>query len=89
MTQGNPDRKGPTGQKVEPTSKAINPGAVSYLGNKLGSHTSDGGDINSPRFTPWSAGPGYNPPAPYSTNWDGSAPGAGMKTNKSGSQGKY
>ena len=87
--QGRADRTGPTGQKVEPNSKAVNPGAVSYLGNKLGNHVMEDGVV-SPNggATPWSAGRGYNPP-PYSTSTDGSAPGAGMVTRRSGSQGKY
>ncbi len=86
--QGRADRSGPTGQKVEPNAQAINPGAVSYLGNHLGNHATDADGKPLNNHTPWSAGQGYNPP-PYSTSTDGSAPGAGMVTRRSGSQGKY
>lgn len=86
--QGRADRSGPTGQKPEPNSKAVNPGAVSYLGNKLGNHVMEDGVVSPDGgATPWSSGRGYNPP-PYSTSTDGSAPGAGMIVHKSGSQGK-
>lgn len=89
MKQGRADRSGPSGQKVEPTSRGVNPGAVSYLGNKLGNHTTDGGEVSRDGgATPWSAGRGYNPP-PHKTSTDGSAPGAGMVTRRGGSQGKY
>jgi len=87
MKQGRASRFGPTGQKVEPNPKAVNPGAVSYLGSKLGNHTTDDGDFTF-KGTPWSAGKGYSAPSPK-TGWDGSAPGAGMTTRKGGSQGKY
>lgn len=73
--QGRADIKGPYDQKVEPNPKAVNPGAVSYLGNKLGSH-SDKGD-GTPNYTPWDAGRGYR------------APGIGTTTHGKGSQGKY
>lgn len=89
MKQGRADRSGPTGQKVEPRSKGVNPGAVSYLGNKLGNHVMEDGIVDRDGgATPWSSGPGYNSP-PYRTSTDGNAPGAGMKTRRGGSQGKY
>lgn len=84
--QGRADRSGPSGQKVEPNAKAVNPGAVSYLGNKLGLHTMEDGEVK-PGFAKWSPGQGYNPP-PFSTSTDGNAPGAGTVVHKSGSQGK-
>jgi hypothetical protein len=85
MTQGRADRKGPSGQKVEPNSKGVNPGAVSYFGNMLGNHVNDR-DITL-RKTPWNT-QGYNP-SPYKTSTDGNAPGAGMNLRPKGSQGKY
>lgn len=89
MKQGRADRYGPTGQKVEPNAKGVNPGAVSYLGNKLGNHIMGDGVVGRDGgATPWSAGRGYNPP-PYKTSTDGNAPGAGMNIKKGGSQGKY
>jgi len=39
MKQGRPSISGPHDRKVEPTPKTVNPGAVSYLGEKLGNHT--------------------------------------------------
>jgi len=88
MKQGKADRKGPSGQKVEPVSRGVNPGAVSYLGNKLGNHASDSrdGDMTL-RSTPWGR-PGYNPPSPRTTN-DGNAPGAQRTVRPKGSQGSY
>ena len=86
MKQGRADRKGPAGQKVEPISKGVNPGAVSYLGNMLGNHAGDSGDMTL-RKTPWKT-QGYSTPGPR-TGWDGSAPGAGMNLRPKGSQGKY
>lgn len=76
MKQGRPTIKGQLDQKVEPNPKAVNPGAVSYLGNKLGNHSTDSGDFTI-QSTPWNAGRGY------------SAPPIGSKRHKSGSQGSY
>ena len=76
MKQGRADVKGPYDQKVEPKAKGVNPGAVSYLGNKLGNHTTDDGDFTL-RPTPWSTD-GYNAP-----------PVKGKKVNPKGSQGRY
>lgn len=76
MKQGKASISGPADRKVEPNPKAVNPGAVSYLGNKLGNHTTETGDfpLNS---TPWDAGRGYL------------APSIGQKRHKNGSQGEY
>ena len=76
MKQGRADSSGPRDRKVEPTPKAVNPGAVSYLGNKMGNHTTDDGDF-ALKSTPWDAGRGYR------------APGIGATTHGKGSQGKY
>jgi hypothetical protein len=74
--QGRPSISGRYDGKVEPNPRFVNPGAVSYLGEKLGNHATDHGDfpINA---TPWSDGRGYR------------APGIGQKRHKSGSQGEY
>lgn len=74
--QGRATRSGPGSQKVEPSPQGVNPGAVSYLGEKLGNHTTEG-DTTSGGITPWDAGRGYR------------APGIGSKAHKSGSQGSY
>jgi len=76
MKQGRPSISGPHDRKVEPTPKTVNPGAVSYLGEKLGNHTTDGGDFTL-RPTPWSDGRGY------------SGLPIGSKRHKTGSQGSY
>jgi hypothetical protein len=76
MKQGKASISGPYDQKVEPNAKAVNPGAVSYLGNKQGNHTTESGDF-TPNLTPWSDGRGYM------------APSIGQKRHKSGSQGEY
>lgn len=75
MKQGKASSSGPTGQKREPQGTFVNPGAVSYLGNKLGNHA-DNKDMTL-RPTPFSAGRGYK------------APGIGMSVHKSGTQGKH
>lgn len=69
-------RKTQSGHKTEPKPQTVNPGAVSYLGEKLGNHATDKGDFDL-RKTPWDAGRGY------------SAPSIGNKQHKSGSQGKH
>lgn len=74
--QGRADTKGPYDRKVEPTAKGVNPGAVSYLGEKLGNHATDVGDMTL-RSTPWSDGRGYM------------APSIGTKRHKNGSQGEH
>jgi hypothetical protein len=74
--QGRASVSGPADRKQEPSPKLVNPGAVSYLGEKLGNHASDGGDFTL-QTTPWDAGRGYM------------APGIGTKRHKGGSQGSY
>jgi len=76
MKQGKASISGPHDRKVEPSPKAVNPGAVSYLGNKLGNHAMDTGDMTL-KTTPWDAGRGYM------------APPIGSKRHKGGSQGSY
>ena len=76
MKQGKASVSGPADQKVEPNPQRVNPGAVSYLGNHLGNHTTDSGDFALNK-TPWDAGRGYM------------APGIGTKRHKSGSQGEH
>lgn len=76
MKQGRASISGPHDHKVEPNAKAVNPGAVSYLGEKLGNHSTDRGDFTL-RGTPWDAGRGYMAPA------------IGSKRHKSGSQGEH
>lgn len=77
--QGRADVSGRHDQKIEPISKGVNPGAVSYLGAKLGNHVTDksGAIARDGGATPWNAGRGYH------------APGIGSKTHKGGSQGSY
>jgi hypothetical protein len=85
MKQGRADIKGTYDGKVEPNSEFVNPGAVSYLGNKLGNHTTDDGDFPL-KIDPWGAGRGYTPPGPTP------APpgvGGGRTIHSSGSQGKH
>lgn len=76
MKQGRASISGRHDQKIEPHAKAVNPGAVSYLGNKLGNHTTDKGTFPLQR-TEWDAGRGYEAPKGVST------------THKNGSQGSY
>lgn len=76
MKQGRASSSGPSGQKQEPRAHGVNPGAVSYLGNKIGNHTTDDGDFTL-KSTPW-ATDGFNAP-----------PVKGKKNNPSGSQGSY
>ena len=77
MKQGRASISGPADRKVEPSPKAINPGAVSYLGEKLGNHAMDAGGKVLDNYTQMNAGRGYL------------APGIGQKRHKSGSQGDY
>lgn len=76
MKQGRADSSGPAGRKIEPRSKAINPGAVGNLGIMQGNHAMDSGTFK-PNITPMDAGRGF------------SAPGIGNKRHDRGSQGKY
>jgi hypothetical protein len=75
MKQGKASISGPYDRKAEPVAKAVNPGAVSYLGAKLGNHSMEGDMTLKP--TPWDAGRGYM------------APSIGKKRYNSGSQGSY
>ena len=74
--QGRADVSGPYDRKVEPKSKAINPGGVNNLGLAQGNHATDVGTFR-PHSTPLNAGRGF------------SAPSIGTKRHGSGSQGKY
>ena len=76
MKQGKASISGRHDGKVEPSAKGINPGAVSYLGEKLGHHTTENGDFPL-QSTPWSDGRGYM------------APSIGQKRHKNGSQGEH
>jgi hypothetical protein len=64
-------------QKVEPTSRAINPGGVNNLGSFAGNHTAEG-DIPNPRITPLYGDKGYSAP-----------PIRSITSRKGGSQGSY
>lgn len=77
MKQGRASISGPHDRKIEPMSKAVNPGAVSRIGIKQGDHATDAGDKRLDNYSPMNAGRGY------------SAPGIGTKTHGRGSQGKY
>jgi len=76
MKQGKASISGPYDRKVEPNPKFVNPGAVSYLGEKVGNHSTDTGDFTF-QATPWSGGRGYM------------APSIGTKRHKNGSQGEH
>ncbi len=76
MKQGKASISGRHDSKVEPSPKVVNPGAVSYLGEKVGNHSTDTGDFTF-QATPWSGGRGYM------------APSIGTKRHKNGSQGEH
>jgi len=76
MKQGRASISGPHDRKVEPSTKAINPGAVSYIGIKQGNHATDDGSGHT-NYTKMDAGRGYR------------APSVGSTTHKKGSQGSY
>lgn len=63
------------GRKMEPNSRAVNPGGAGNIGLAQGDHA-DGCDF-TPRITPLYAGRGFEAPAIATT------------THKSGSQGKF
>jgi hypothetical protein len=86
MKQGRADIKGRYDGKVEPNPKAVNPGAVSYLGESMGNHSNEGVCDPNGGLTPWSAGRGYAPPGPTPAV---PGPGGGRTVRGSGSQGKY
>lgn len=75
MIQGRASVSGPADRKVEPRSKAINPGGAGNIGLAQGNHVEDG--TFTPRITPLDAGRGYLAPAIRTTS------------SKSGSQGKF
>lgn len=78
MKQGRADHSGPAGRKIEPRSQSINPGYADSIGQSFGNHASDGcGDMPF-KTTPMNDGRGTI-----------SAPMAGTKTHKGGSQGSY
>lgn len=76
MKQGRASSSGPRGQKVEPRSKAINPGGADRIGQPIGNHATDTGDF-TPKPTPLNAGRGF------------SSPGIGTRRHRGGSQGSY
>ncbi len=76
MKQGKASISGSHDRKVEPSPKGVNPGAVSYLGEKLGNHSTDTGDFPI-KSTPWSDSRGYM------------APSIASKRHKNGSQGEH
>ncbi|MDE2106420.1 MAG: hypothetical protein KGL39_54900, partial [Patescibacteria group bacterium] len=49
-------------QKVEPVARAVSPGAVSQIGNKIGNHASDGGGTIRVRHETMYEGKGYKSP---------------------------
>jgi hypothetical protein len=77
MKQGRASISGPLDRKIEPISRAINPGAVGNLGTSLGNHATDGNGDMPFKQTPADAGRGYK------------APGIGGKRHDRGSQGRY
>lgn len=76
MKQGRADVSGPADRKVEPRSKAINPGYADGIGQSYGNHATEAGTSNY-KGPAESAGRGY------------SAPSIGQKSHPGGSQGKY
>jgi hypothetical protein len=76
MKQGKASSSGVRGTKVEPTTKALNPGGVANMGNAIGNHATDTGTFR-PQPTPLNAGRGFT------------SPGIGNKRHRGGSQGKY
>lgn len=77
MTQGRANISGPADRKVEPNSRAVNPGGADGIGRPHSNHATDGGDF-TPRPTPLYAGKGYEAPAIRQ-----------VPTRKGGSQGTY
>lgn len=76
MKQGRPSISGPADRKVEPSSRAVNPGGADRIGVPTANHATDTGTF-TPRVTPLYAGRGYE------------APGIGATTHSKGSQGKH
>jgi hypothetical protein len=75
MKQGRASVSGPADRKMEPISRAVNPGGAGNIGLAQGSHAEEG-DF-TPRITPLYAGRGFEAPAIRTTS------------HKSGSQGKF
>jgi hypothetical protein len=71
----------------------VNPGAVSYLGNKVGNHATEGGTVANPNYTPMYGQPPVQAGAPLGNevalNVQRGGPGTGRVTRGSGSQGQY
>jgi hypothetical protein len=74
--------------KVEPRPKAINPGYVSQLGNKVGNHVTDRKRETGYTGEKMSLGRGYATPV-GPTNFMVAGPGGGRKVYGSGSQSTY
>lgn len=77
MKQGRADVSGPYDRKIEPNSRAVNPGGVDRLGQPTANHATDSGTF-TPNPTPMYAGRGFE--APGIRN---------ISPRKGGSQGKY
>lgn len=75
MKQGQASVSGAMDRKMEPMSRAVNPGGAGNIGLAQGDHA-DCGDLN-PRMTPLYSGRGYSAPPIRTTS------------HKSGSQGKF
>lgn len=75
MKQGRASISGPADRKMEPNSRAVNPGGAGNLGLSQGNHAEEG--TFTPRITPLYAGRGFEAPAIRTTS------------HKAGSQGKF
>ena len=76
MKQGRADSSGAGHRKIEPHSKAINPGGVDAMGQSFGNHSMEGG-TGRLVVTQMDAGRGY------------SAPRIGTTRHPCGSQGRH
>lgn len=76
MKQGRASTSGPADRKVEPSSRAVNPGGTNNIGRPHSNHATDSGTF-IPHPTPLYAGRGYE------------APSIGATTHNKGSQGKH
>ena len=70
-------KSGPGSQKVEPTSRAVNPAGVAQIGSAMGNHATESGKIMYGVSKPLYAGRGFE------------APKVSCEPHKGGSQGKY
>lgn len=77
MRQGRATRDVRESYHVDPTSRAINPGYVSQLGNKVGNHITD--DKNT----------GYTGEKMYAGKGFGAPRNKSQTTSNKGSQGRY